>query len=468
MNKLLFVFFLLVTIDLTAQPGSGGTPDFNPRFEVFELPGGAPGNSVQKILQDSVGFMWFASQGGLHRYDGQNFISYRNDPFDTNSLASNYCEDIFLDSNGMLWVAHFTDGGLTSFDPPTETFTRYYHDPDDPESLSSNTNSVITEDREGNIWVGGNNGLDRLNRKTGKIRRFSHDPEDSLSLSYNQVRALYVDKQGTLWVGTNIFFNNVTSVGGLNRYDPETETFTRYMHDPNNPQSLTDNRVRAILEDNNGNFWVGTNGDGLHLMDREKGTFTRLSYDPEKPGKLARPFLHGSTPATLSVESHVSSIFEDSDGLIWITAFPGGLNVYNPNSGVVRHFEAGKNDGELMVNYIWLTFQDAKGVTWLATGGNGKKVYKVRIQDPRFPFFNLQNADIPLGGIAQSIVKDRRGNIWIGFYLASPQLIRHDIKTGKTYTVINNDEIEESRFLLSTALHSTEREPYGSEPKMVY
>jgi ligand-binding sensor domain-containing protein len=451
MNKQLLLF-LLIAIDLAAQSQSGDTPDFNPRFEVFQLPGGAIANSVQKILQDSTGFLWFGSQGGLHRYDGQSFVTYRYDPLDTNSLASNYCEDVFLDTKGILWIVHFTDGGLTSFDPSTETFTRYYHNPDDPESLSSNTNSVITEDQQGNIWVGGNSGLDRLNRKTGKFRRFNHNPEDTLSLSYDQVRALYIDRRGTLWVGTNIFFSNEASVGGLNRYDPESETFTRYMHDPSNPQSLIDNRVRAIFEDSKGNFWVGTGGDGLHLMDRDKGTFTRLNYYPGNPHKLTRPFLKGSTPATLSNESHVSSISEDREGLIWITAFPGGLNAYNPTTGNTHHFEAGKSDGDLATNYLWQTFQDVNGVTWLATGGNGKKVYKVRKQDPRFSFFDWQDAGIPLGGIAQSIVRDRKGNIWIGFQLASPQLIRHEIKTGKTYPVIDNDVIEGSPVLAINSL----------------
>ncbi len=451
MNKLL-VFFLIVAMNLTAQTLPDDISDFNPHFEVFQLPGGAIANSVQKILQDSTGFIWFGSQGGLHRYDGQSFITYLYDALDTNSLASNYCEDIFLDSKGMLWIAHFTDGGLSSFDPSTETFTRYKHDPNDPESLSSNTNSVVTEDWEGNIWVGGNAGLDRLNRKTGKFRRFKHDPTDTLSLSYDQVRALYVDKQGTLWIGTNIFFSTEVSVGGLNRFDPKTETFTRYMHDPNNPQSLIDNRVRAIFEDSKGNFWVGTGGDGLHLMDRGKGTFTRLNYDPGNPYKLTRPFLLGSTPVTMPVESHISSISEDRDGHIWITAFPGGLNVYNPTTGKNRHFEAGKSDGDLTVNYLWQTFQDAKGVPWLASGGNGKKVFKVRTQDPRFPFFDWQNAGIPLGGIARSVVKDHIGNIWIGFDLASPQLIRYEPKTGKTNSVIDNNVIEGSPVLAVNCL----------------
>ena len=73
--------------------------------------------------------------------------------------------------------------------------------------------------------------------------------------------------------------------GGLNRFNRNTGTFTRYLHNENDPHSLIDNRVRAIFEDSYGNFWIGTAGDGLHTMDREKGMFERHTYDPAHPEK---------------------------------------------------------------------------------------------------------------------------------------------------------------------------------------
>ena len=82
---------------------------------------------------------------------------------------------------------------------------------------------------------------------------------------------------------------NADKKGGLNRFYKNTGTFTRYLHDEKDPRSLIDNRIRAIFEDSNGNFWIGTAGDGLHTMDREKGTFERLTYDPAHPEKPGRP-----------------------------------------------------------------------------------------------------------------------------------------------------------------------------------
>ena len=444
MKKTAFSLLLLLACSVGFSQKAADFQSFNPRFEVFELPGGMLGNSVQSIVQDSAGFLWFASQEGLHRWDGQTFFTFRNDPLDSNSLISDYCEYIFLDSNGLIWLAHWNAGGLTAFDPATETFTRYRHDPNNPETLSGNTVSIIAEDHEGNKWVGGQSGLDRLDRKTGKFKRFGHNPADPRSLSYNQVRGLYVDKKGTLWVGTGFTWDPndpKQKLGGLNRYDPKTETFTRYLHDPKDPTTLAHNHVRAMLEDSRGNFWVGTGGDGLQRMDRETGKFERLSYDPRaigtqpsNPAKLSRPWLRGVPLAAQPSESHVSSLFEDRDGRIWITAVFGGLNVYDPSSGAVRHFETDKGAGNLSNNFLWQTFQSADGVFWISTGNGGTTVFKVTEQGERFPFF-MPDATTP-DEMVSDAVKDKAGNVWIGYFNkpASP-LIRYDSKTGKSFPV---------------------------------
>ena len=83
----------------------------------------------------------------------------------------------------------------------------------------------------------------------------------------------------------------INNEGGLNRFDRNTGTFTRYLNDPKNPHSLINNKVRAIFEDSRGTFWVGTSGDGLHTMDRETGSFERHLYNPAKPDELSRPKL---------------------------------------------------------------------------------------------------------------------------------------------------------------------------------
>jgi len=202
--------------------------------------------------------------------------TFRHDSLDANSLPCNYIEWIFLDSKGLLWLTHWLKGGLTAFDPERQTFTHYRHDPKNPESPGSDRWSVVAEDRQGYIWIGGEAGLDRLDRRSGKFKHFRHDPADPGSLSYDFVRAIYPDRQGTLWIGTGFSFDGSDPTGrwgGLNRYHPETESFTRFMHEPGNPNSLANNHVRALLEDSRGQFWLGTDQDGLHQLDRATGKF---------------------------------------------------------------------------------------------------------------------------------------------------------------------------------------------------
>ena len=77
--------------------------------------------------------------------------------------------------------------------------------------------------------------------------------------------------------------------GGLNRFDRRTGKFRRFLHDPDDPASIANNKVRALFEDSKENFWVGSAGDGLQILDRKTGKFTHYYYDPLHPDKLSRP-----------------------------------------------------------------------------------------------------------------------------------------------------------------------------------
>lgn len=198
-----FLCFLLAEYILPmVRQAPNDSNNFQARFEVFELPGRTGGNTVLSIVQDTLGFLWFASHDGLHRYDGQRTITYHNDPLDENSLSSSLIECMIIDSRNMLWLGHLSNGGVNSFNPITEEFTRYRSNSKDSTSLSNNQVFSLGEDLEGNIWAGTLNGLNRLNRETGQFKQFLHDTLDTQSLSHNLVASIYLDKQGTLWIGT--------------------------------------------------------------------------------------------------------------------------------------------------------------------------------------------------------------------------------------------------------------------------
>ncbi|TNE64090.1 MAG: response regulator [Bacteroidetes bacterium] len=435
----------LYPVSLLPAQSASGQHDTRGRFEIFQLPGNRTGweseNNVQCIVQDSLGFLWFGTANGLIRYDGQSYVTYRHNPADANSLASSYIESITIDSKGRLWLGHFNltgdRGGMTLFDPLKESFTQFYPEPDNPNSLSEPRVSAIVEDRKGYIWIATFAGLDRYDPKTGTFKHFRHDPNDPTSLSYDIVRALYIDKQGTLWAGCGFpwdntdYLPNETKRGGLNKYNPNTESFTRYMHEPGDPTSLADNRVRAILEDSKGNFWIGTMGNGLQQLDRQTGRVTRFSYDPAHPDRLSRPYLR-NVPVSEQALSQVTFIHEDYSGRIWIGAFNGGLNIYDPATGKMEHFEQALNPGLLPSDFIWNIGQTRDGVHWIACGVGGGVVLKVQAEQDLFPYYSSSDLQEEREYIV-GITEDRKGRLWLGSNGGSSPLTRFDRKTGAAH-----------------------------------
>jgi len=111
--------------------------------------------------------------------------------------------------------------------------------------LSQNAGLAIFQDSKGYLWIGSQDGLNRYNGFDFKV--YKHDPEDPRSISHNSILAITEDKDGYLWVGT--------WGGGLDRFDPITETFVSYRTDPKESSSLSNDTVTSIKQDSKGALW---------------------------------------------------------------------------------------------------------------------------------------------------------------------------------------------------------------------
>ena len=318
--------------------------------------------------------------------------------------------------------------GLDRYDPVNNTFTHFRHNPKDAGSLSNDIVTDILQDKAGNLWVGTYGGLDLLNPKTGKFTHYANRPNDTTSLSYNHIKVLYEDKQGTLWVGCGNPTDGEEKPedGGLNRLDKRTGKFTRYLHDSLNPNSIANNKVRGLLEDRKGNFWVGTAGDGLHTLNRATGVFTHYYYDSTHPEKLSRP------PVAYGANfiDNITFLQEDANGFIWIGSFYNGINQYNPDTKkIIHHGNIFKQNKYLPADTLpgfkdllpWQPYSSKDGLLWICTLDGG--IYTVNTTPkPVIPYVVLNAPG------ANTFYEDKNGSLWIS---TDNGLIRKDTTTGK-------------------------------------
>jgi ligand-binding sensor domain-containing protein/signal transduction histidine kinase len=228
-------------------------------------------NYIWSIGADSSGALWLGTfQGGLNRLDinSGSVTVYRHDPKDPASLSSDDVRAVLVDGQGTVWAGTGAQG-LNRLDPQSGTFVQYHHDPNDPNSLISDQIRVLFEDRSGNLWVGTYaNGLDRFDRQSGVFTHYRSDATDPHSLISDRVRCLYQDRKGYLWIGTS---------GGISRLEPEANEFTRYSSDAQNPNSLSNPTVFSFYEDADEILWIATFGGGLNRFDPTSQTFTHYT-----------------------------------------------------------------------------------------------------------------------------------------------------------------------------------------------
>ena len=333
------------------------------RFDRISVEQGLPDSWVRSIEQDRFGFMWFSTPNGLAKYDGYRFTVYRHDPSDPQSVSSNEILSVLEDHEGMLWVG--TDAGLDRFDREREVFEHFRHDPADLRSLGGPVVPAISEDSSGQLWIGHwASGLSRLDRTQGTFERFQNDPADPSSLPPGTVFTMLEDSRGGFWVGT------FARQGGsdLARFDPESETFRRFFscdrEAPGCPKPADAytrpkvSKITDIVEDRKGQLWIAVLGFGVVRYDPVSNTYFRYFHDPEIANSLA-----GDT---------VNSIVEDDDGRLWFSDLRDGLTILEPETMVFSRYRHDPLDPKSLAgDSAYRMYKDRDGLLWISCVKDG-------------------------------------------------------------------------------------------------
>ncbi|HYG38057.1 MAG TPA: two-component regulator propeller domain-containing protein [Cytophagales bacterium] len=198
---------------------------------------------IVSLCIDSDKQLWVGTYyGGLYKYDGKEFIQYKNDPNDPESISDDNIWEIYEDSYKNLWIGTLS-GGLELFDRERNKFIHYKLG--GINSIHSNYISSILEDTNGNLWIGTSDGVDVWEKTSGTILHYVHKEKDTTTICNNNILSILQDKKGDMWIGTSEGLNL------LNKDRKVVKVFTR-------EDGLPHNSILTILEDNKGSLWIST------------------------------------------------------------------------------------------------------------------------------------------------------------------------------------------------------------------
>jgi len=303
-------------------------------------------------------------------------------------LSQSTVTAILQDRQGFMWFG--TLEGLNKYDG--YNFTVYKPNADDPVSIAHKIILSLHEDKAGFLWIGTDGGgLDKFDPATETFSHYRHNPDTPNSLSNDSVWVIFEDKNGLLWLGCN---------EGLSKFDPATETFTNYRHNPQNPNGLNNDSVRTIEQDRAGNLWLGLNEGGLYKFNPVTETFTHYQYNPANPHSLS--------------DNTVLALHLDAAGTLWLGTANGGLNKFNPADETFTSYQVNPNvPNSLPDNSVWAIYEDRAGVLWLGTN-NGLSEFNRETEtfttyqhNPADPYSLVQD-------VVLAIYQDQAGILWAG------------------------------------------------------
>ncbi|NQY87852.1 MAG: EAL domain-containing protein [Colwellia sp.] len=331
------------------------------KFSQLSTLDGLSNSNVFGITQDHQGFIWFATEDGLNRFDGKKFVTYRHNANKEHSIADNLIRKIFIDREQTLWVG--TQNGLSRYNRELNNFDNFFNIANNENSLRDNviwdiyqnkSKKIDRNQAEPLLWISTTEGLHTLILDTGiKNITFERIKIKNYNDRTREIKTIFQDKQQNYWLGSfdkgiHLISKNLTYLGSLtdqNKYDLTIDA-----------QALFD--IKVI--DNQ--YWLATD-NGLFIVDDRYQLISHLTAD-KTPNSTKHSLLSNS----------VRAITQFDDNHIWLATHEG-LNTINLLNDQIDSYQNNAQSSSLSENWLMDIFKDNNNNMWLASYGGGLNKY---------------------------------------------------------------------------------------------
>ena len=368
------------------------------RFDRVSAKYGLPNGNIVEMAEDGFGFLWFATDEGLFRYDGYEFKAYRHDVQDSTTLSHSSLNGVSVDRENRVWVA--TTYGVNLLDRRTGTSRKLLPYPEEGrQSKTSNHIRKIFADSRQNIWVN----RSQMFWYDMAADRFHQVKQKGDPKAGHRVRTFFEDSKGQVWAGTS---------RGILKLNANDSVFQKIWPDPG-PNSPFNSEIKGFSENEDGSFFLATKG-GLAKWDH-------------RSKKIEKVYLKNNLDNV-----PINYLLKDSDGNLWMAFAKNGIGVYHISEKKFTHLTYHPNQANSLnnnaVNCLW---EDQFKNIWIGTV-NG--ISKIKMDQAGYNLVQNETGYDNISNHALRVLQDSKGGIWS----KTPEGIFH-IKKGK----INGGKITE-------------------------
>ena len=387
-NLTLFICFVVACDFLANAQQPLGEKPFS--FNNLTINDGLSQSSVISIAQDSIGYLWLATQDGLNKYNGRSFKYYDKQFEDITRPTFSKLGKIYNDKQNRLWIIT-NSGKLERYNQSTDQF--------DHIKTFENVSNIF-QDKKLNVFIGTyGNGLFKIDAKTKDTLQVFKS-KDILKTVYD-----FVEIDNTINVAASGSVFEIKNNGSYKEIQIDS-------HDNSN--------FSAIEIDQDNNLWLGTYGQGIYYKGKDSATILK--------------FQHSNLPDNLNIED----LLIDSKNRLWIATYGNGAFLLDLETNSAINFKVDKNNPfAIHYNDILCLYEDVTGIIWLGSDGTGANYYDAHL----IKFNVLTNNQVPKTvnvDVSRSISTDDNNNIWVGTSGKGLTYINFKKDEFKTYTTSNS------------------------------